>query len=106
MGRLAVDQNFQGQGLGGALLGDALHRSIRSEIMAYAMVVDAKDDIAKGTLFAEFFLDKKSGYEEWLFGKVSTTLNHVAADKTELHEHADAMTLLKGRLKTRLRKRT
>ena len=46
MGRLAVDQNFQGQGLGGALLGDALHRSIRSEIMAYAMVVDAKDDVA------------------------------------------------------------
>jgi ribosomal protein S18 acetylase RimI-like enzyme len=46
MGRLAVDQNFQGQGLGGALLGDVLHRSIRSEIMAYAMVVDAKNDIA------------------------------------------------------------
>lgn len=46
MGRLAVDQNFQKQGLGGALLADALHRSIRSKITAYAMVVDAKDDIA------------------------------------------------------------
>jgi GNAT superfamily N-acetyltransferase len=46
MGRLAVDQKFKGQGLGGALLGDALHRSISSEIMAYAMMVDAKDDIA------------------------------------------------------------
>ncbi len=46
MGRLAVDQKFKGQGLGGALLGDALHRSISSEIMAYAMVVDAKDDVA------------------------------------------------------------
>ena len=46
MGRLAVDQNFKAQGLGGALLADALHRSIRSEITAYAMVVDAKDDIA------------------------------------------------------------
>ncbi len=34
MGRLAVDQNFQKQGLGGALLADALHRSIRSEITA------------------------------------------------------------------------
>ena len=46
LGRLAVDQNFQGQGLGGALLADALDRAIRSEIAAYAMVVDAKDDRA------------------------------------------------------------
>ena len=43
MGRLAVDQAFQGQGLGGALLADALHRAARSEIAAYALTVDAKD---------------------------------------------------------------
>jgi ribosomal protein S18 acetylase RimI-like enzyme len=46
MGRLAVDQAFKGQGLGGALLGDALTRAARSEIAAYALVVDAKDDTA------------------------------------------------------------
>ena len=46
MGRLAVDQAFKGQGLGGALLADALDRSARSEIAAYALVVDAKDKIA------------------------------------------------------------
>lgn len=46
MGRLAVDQHFKAQGLGGALLGDAVHRSIRAEIMAYAMMVDAKDESA------------------------------------------------------------
>jgi predicted GNAT family N-acyltransferase len=46
MGRLALDQKFEGQGLGNALLDDALHRSNSSEIMAYAMVVDAKDDVA------------------------------------------------------------
>jgi GNAT superfamily N-acetyltransferase len=46
LGRLAVDHNFQGQGLGGALLADALDRAIRSEIAAYAMVVNAKDDRA------------------------------------------------------------
>jgi GNAT superfamily N-acetyltransferase len=46
LGRLAVDQDFQGQGLGGALLADALDRAIRSEIAAYAMVVNAKDDRA------------------------------------------------------------
>ncbi len=46
MGRLAVDQTFKGQGLGGALLADALTRVIRSEIAAYALVVDAKDNTA------------------------------------------------------------
>lgn len=46
MGRLAVDQTFKGQGLGGALLADALLRARRSEIAAYALVVDAKDDPA------------------------------------------------------------
>lgn len=42
MGRLAIDQGFQGKGLGGALLADALDRSRKAEIAAYALVVDAK----------------------------------------------------------------
>ena len=46
MGRLAVHQAFQGQGLGGALLADALNRAARSEIAAYALMVDAKDGAA------------------------------------------------------------
>ena len=46
MGRLAVDREFKGQGLGGALLADALYRAIRSEIAAYALVVNAKDKAA------------------------------------------------------------
>jgi ribosomal protein S18 acetylase RimI-like enzyme len=46
MGRLAVDQVFKGQGLGGALLADALDRAARSEIAAYALMVDAKDEAA------------------------------------------------------------
>lgn len=46
MGRLAVDQSFNGQGLGAALLADALHRSLESEIAAYALIVDAKDPSA------------------------------------------------------------
>lgn len=46
MGRLAVDEKFKGQGLGGALLADALRRSCTSDIAAYAMLVDAKDDVA------------------------------------------------------------
>jgi ribosomal protein S18 acetylase RimI-like enzyme len=46
MGRLAVDQEFKGQGLGGALLADALDRAVRSEIAAFALIVDAKDEAA------------------------------------------------------------
>lgn len=44
MRRLAVAQDFKGQGLGGALLADTLSRAAHSEIAAYALVVDAKDE--------------------------------------------------------------
>ena len=43
MGRLAVDQGFQSEGLGAALLADALRRAVAAEIAAYAFLVDAKD---------------------------------------------------------------
>lgn len=46
MGRLAVDQAYKGQGLGGAMLADALARAARAEIAAYALMVDAKDEAA------------------------------------------------------------
>ena len=46
MGRLAVDEAFKGQGMGGALLVNALRRAARSEIAAFALIVDAKDDQA------------------------------------------------------------
>ena len=45
MGRLAVDQAFK-EGLGSALLADALDRAARAEISAYALMVDAKDKAA------------------------------------------------------------
>jgi GNAT superfamily N-acetyltransferase len=57
MGRLAVDQVFKGQGLGGVLLADALTRVVRSEIAAYALVVDAKDDQAAGFYRHHGFLE-------------------------------------------------
>ena len=47
MGRLAVDQANRGRKLGGALLWDAGTRALRSEIAAFAMVVDAKDEQAE-----------------------------------------------------------
>lgn len=42
----AHDRAFKGQGLGGALLADALDRAARSEIAAFARMVDAKDEAA------------------------------------------------------------
>ncbi|WP_353848823.1 GNAT family N-acetyltransferase [Diaphorobacter sp.] len=46
MGRLAVDAAFKGQGLGSALLVNALRRSAGSEIPTAVLVVDAKDEQA------------------------------------------------------------
>ncbi len=46
LGRLAVDLEFQGQGLGGALLADALDRAACSEIAAHALMVDATNEMA------------------------------------------------------------
>lgn len=46
MGRLAVDVEFKGKGLGGALLVDALRRAAGAEIPAAVLVVDAKDEQA------------------------------------------------------------
>lgn len=42
LGRLAVDMAFKRQGLGGALLADALDRAARSEIAAHALMVDGR----------------------------------------------------------------
>lgn len=46
LGRLAVDSRYQGQGIGGLLLVDALYRSAQqaAEIGSTAVVVDAIDE--------------------------------------------------------------
>jgi len=46
LGRLAVDANRRGGGLGTVLLFDALRRCLRSETASLAVVVDAKDHAA------------------------------------------------------------
>ena len=48
IGRLAVDIKFQGQRLGGALILDAAARAARAEPAVFALIVDAKDEAAKG----------------------------------------------------------
>lgn len=47
LGRLAVDERFQGQGLGAFLLVDVLWRILMSEIATMAVVVDAKNEQAR-----------------------------------------------------------
>lgn len=59
---------------------------------------------AADTLFSDFFIDKESGYDEWLFGKVNKTMARVASGETKLSEHSEAMSLLKGSLAARLGK--
>jgi GNAT superfamily N-acetyltransferase len=46
IGRLAIDQRHQGQGLGAAMLFDASERALRSDAAIFAILVDAKDDQA------------------------------------------------------------
>ena len=46
LGRLAVDMRYQGRGLGGVLLLNALHRCYHNEIAAALVVVDALDESA------------------------------------------------------------
>lgn len=57
LGRLAVDQTFKGRGLGSALLIDAARRALHSDIAAFAMVVDAKDERAAAFYRHHGFLD-------------------------------------------------
>jgi len=46
IGRLAVDQEFKGRKLGSALLADAVMRVANTDVGAFALVVDAKDEQA------------------------------------------------------------
>lgn len=50
IGRLAVDQRYRGQRLGGMLLMDALRRSLtlRQQLGTVAVIVDARDEQARG----------------------------------------------------------
>jgi GNAT superfamily N-acetyltransferase len=46
IGRLAVDHRYRGRGLGAALLFDAIARAARADAAIFAILVDAKDDVA------------------------------------------------------------
>jgi ribosomal protein S18 acetylase RimI-like enzyme len=47
LGRLAIAENYQGKGLGGTLLANAVLRTARTELGVFALLVDAKDEAAQ-----------------------------------------------------------
>lgn len=57
IGRLAIDTRFHGKGLGGTLLINAVFRTLHSDIAAFAVIVDAKDDNALSFYRHHGFLD-------------------------------------------------
>jgi ribosomal protein S18 acetylase RimI-like enzyme len=76
IGRLAVDQNYQGQKLGGSLLADAIARSVGSEIAAYAVVVDAKNNTA-AAFYEHFGFLKLRHSSRTLFLPISKSLKNL-----------------------------
>ena len=56
IGRLAVSVAHQGKGLGSALIADAVVRTDRFGIGAFALIVDAKDERAKAFYEATGFV--------------------------------------------------
>jgi len=70
LGRLAVNQAYRIQKLGAALLWDGYTRASRSELMAYALLVDAKDDRAANFYRHHGFIALGNGLQLVLpFGK-------------------------------------
>lgn len=58
LGRLAVSENFRGQGIGELLLLDALQRALGNtrEVASAVVVVDAKDERARGFYLRHDFI--------------------------------------------------
>ena len=56
IGRLAIDRRHHGQGWGSFLLLDALHRSTRSQVASFAVIVGAIDDDARAFYVHQGFL--------------------------------------------------
>ena len=78
IGRLAVDERFQGQRLGGALVLDAAARAARADSAIFALVVDAKDDAAI-TFYEHLQFRRFTSRPATLFLPVATALQALNA---------------------------
>ena len=77
LGRLAVTRAYQGQGLGGVLLADALQRTSRAEFGVFAMVVDAKDESAQ-RFYEHHGFTLIPGEKRRLFLPIASALQQIA----------------------------
>ena len=73
LGRLAVDLIHQRNGLGAILVANAIRRASRAEIMAYTMVVKAKDEAAAG-FYAHLGFERLADDPKWLIRPLRTKL--------------------------------
>ncbi len=73
IGRLAVDEQYQGKGLGGTLIADAIMRSATTDIGAYALIVDVKDDNAR-KFYQQFGFEQLAINERSLCLPIATAL--------------------------------
>ena len=73
IGRLAVDQKYPGQRLGGALIMDAAARAARAEPAIFALIVDAKDDLAV-TFYQRYEFRRFASKPASLFLPIATAL--------------------------------
>ena len=76
IGRMAVDRNFQGRGLGAAMLADAIQRVLAAAPTVYAFLVDAKDERAAAVYRHHGFIPV-AGRPRTLFLPVGTALTQV-----------------------------
>lgn len=70
--------DYQGQGLGGILLADALMRTSRAEFGVFAMVVDAKDEAAQ-QFYEHYGFTLLPGGSRRLCLPIGAALQHLAA---------------------------
>jgi ribosomal protein S18 acetylase RimI-like enzyme len=72
IGRLAVDKNHQGRGLGAAMLMNAVHRTLQDAAAAFLLLVDAKNDQA-GAFYERHGFRALAGQPRTLFLPLATT---------------------------------
>lgn len=77
LGRLAVAQSYQGIGLGGVLLADALKRSAHADLGVFAMIVDALDDAAQ-RFYEHYGFERLPGEKRRLILAIDAALRHLA----------------------------
>ena len=78
IGRLAIDQRFQGRRLGSALIMDAAARAARSDSAIVALIVDAKDDAA-AAFYEHMQFRRFASRPATLFLPIATALQALSA---------------------------